>query len=314
MALTTIDPGAGVRSTVAALGLPRWERAWILACVEAYHLRAAAVVDGPHLFPFISIRGTQTCLPFTHHARDIGTLRNAHIEEIRAAASTGAVEIRAPHPLDADMPYHTAYDHFVLDLRDELWGRLGSRRRGKIRHATHSGVELRQGLDELSAFYRLYSAAITRMGTPPHAKAFLGGLAEALKEDALVVVAYAQTRPVAGAFLTRRNGRYVLEWSVCLQAYKRHYLSDMLVWRCAEAARESGGDSLDLGRAKRDTGLHRYKSSWPCRVAPLYYYSTDPRGHLRYQSRRARVASRLWRRLPVWFARAVGPRLRRSLP
>jgi len=85
--------------------------------------------------------------------------------------------------------------------------------------------------------------------------------------------------------------------------------------RTLPTRRLTGGSSgcFDFGRSTRDSGTYRFKAQWGAKEVPLYWcYILRPGDKipdLRPESPKYRLATALWRRLPVGIARLIGPRI-----
>ena len=75
---------------------------------------------------------------------------------------------------------------------------------------------------------------------------------------------------------------------------------------------------VDLGRCTPGSGNHEFKSRWGCEEKPLHwYYWLSPGAslpELRPSNPRYRLLVKLWKRLPLFVANRLGPRVVRALP
>jgi serine/alanine adding enzyme len=87
----------------------------------------------------------------------------------------------------------------------------------------------------------------------------------------------------------------------------------LLYWAMLEGACRLGATCFDFGRSTRDSGTHKFKKQWGAEDVPLHWHyllaeGQDPPGILpdspKYQS-----AVACWKKLPVWIACAIGPRI-----
>jgi lipid II:glycine glycyltransferase (peptidoglycan interpeptide bridge formation enzyme) len=86
--------------------------------------------------------------------------------------------------------------------------------------------------------------------------------------------------------------------------------NNLLLWEAIEWACSQGYQTLDLGRTARDNaGLMAFKRSWGAVEEPLpYYYAPRVAGlaATSEQSRKFRMLTACWRRLPLPVADALG--------
>ena len=75
---------------------------------------------------------------------------------------------------------------------------------------------------------------------------------------------------------------------------------------------------FDFGRSTVNAGTYRFKRQWGAEPDQLRWHYTLPPGaempELNPQSPRFRLATRVWQRLPLSVANALGPRIVKNLP
>ena len=86
--------------------------------------------------------------------------------------------------------------------------------------------------------------------------------------------------------------------------------------RKLEAARE-GLSRFNFGRCTPGSATHRFKSQWGAVDEPLFWYqgrTTRIAGTPSADSAKFRLATKLWKRLPLPLANVLGPQLVRYIP
>jgi hypothetical protein len=90
------------------------------------------------------------------------------------------------------------------------------------------------------------------------------------------------------------------------------------MWACIEEALVRGLARCDLGRSNRTSSQAETKREWGGREQDLFYCVAVEPGRIEagsaQESRSMRLASTLWKRLPLGLTRAIGPALARELP
>src|SRR5713101_7887656 len=81
--------------------------------------------------------------------------------------------------------------------------RLPKDTRYMIRKAAKGGLQTRQGLDQLSDFYRLFTQSMRRLGTPVFPRALFENLSQEFAREVDLLLVYADSKPVAGVFSFR---------------------------------------------------------------------------------------------------------------
>ena len=88
-------------------------------------------------------------------------------------------------------------------------------------------------------------------------------------------------------------------------------------WVFMEQMIARGVRVFDFGRCTPDSGNHPFKQQWGGRDLPLPWLQWSPRSVVSTPSPERpvyRVASALWRRLPLSMTKRIGPVLARQIP
>jgi FemAB-related protein (PEP-CTERM system-associated) len=218
----------------------------------------------------------------------------------------------APH--DARLKRHDVWVTAQLDLgrsSDELWNKLRSPMRTKIRQAQRSGLVADRGLDGLDAFYDVLSENMRRKGAPIYGLKFMQVLLDALGPRADVILLRHEGRVVSGALTAWFNDTMLVPFVSSRPAAFRLRPNNLLYWEIARRAIDLGLHTLDFGSSLRaSTGLE-FKESWKPRIEPIGSYVHAARGNapalVPVESAVARNAVKVWSHLPSRLASALGP-------
>jgi FemAB-related protein (PEP-CTERM system-associated) len=187
-----------------------------------------------------------------------------------------------------------------------------------IRKGEKAGLSVRHGLEQLESFYRLMTLNLRRLGTPAFPRSLFENLIQEYPKQIDLAVVYSGSKPVAGGmtFLFRDSAQPYYVGSE--EEAKITGANNFLWWQMIKHAAEAGRSEFDFGRSKNDSGNYAFKKKWnPC-IQPLDY-------QLRLVRRKSipnfsptnpkfKIASNLWRRLPLGLTRVLGPRLVRCFP
>ena len=114
-------------------------------------------------------------MPFLNYGGPLGTDTAArelvaHAEELAREQRVGLLELRCREPLPLDLPVSHRKITVILDLPpggpDAVWHGLTSNVRRKVRRAQKEGMSARFGLDQVTAFYDVFSHHMRDLGTP----------------------------------------------------------------------------------------------------------------------------------------------------
>jgi FemAB-related protein (PEP-CTERM system-associated) len=234
------------------------------------------------------------------------------------------VEFRHRHAIAdaAALPTNDFKVTSVLDLTDgveAIWkSKLHQNVRNKIRKAEKSDVTIRRGADELATFARVFAANQRDHGTPALPTAFFREVLARFGEDVNVYAAHHGGRPIAAKLTVDfRDTRYFI-WSASTRAGNQFAPVPAMNWTAIQDAAAKGLRAVDLGRSTKDTGSQSFKKYWGVNIEPLYWQyhlltrATMP--GLNVSNPKFDLAIRLWRRLPLFLTRWLGPPLARRLP
>jgi FemAB-related protein (PEP-CTERM system-associated) len=223
------------------------------------------------------------------------------------ASTTGAlaparekVTVVLALPDDSDVLFE---DHFRSKLRSQ------------IRRPMKEGMEARFGPDQREAFYDVFRRNMRDLGTPVLPRRFFALLAEVFGAHVEFGVVYHSDAPVAAGCGFHWGDEFEMTWASSLREFNRLSPNMLLYWRFMERSIAAGRTVFNFGRSTPGEGTHRFKLQWGGEDEPLHWLqwpaasgSPDP------ESPFFRVATRVWRRLPLPVAGWLGPRLARRIP
>jgi serine/alanine adding enzyme len=199
-----------------------------------------------------------------------------------------------------------------------LFGSLSSRLRNKIRAARKNGLRPEWGGGELlDAFYGVFAENMRDLGTPVYPRTFFANLLQHHPACKLLVLRDGE-EAIATTLLLPFREKVELPWIASRSASRRKYSTVLLYWSALEWVIENGYRRADLGRCTHGSGTYQFKMQWNCEETPLPWHYWLPQGRtvpeLRPDNPKYRVAIRLWKRLPLPVANALGPRIVRAIP
>jgi len=206
------------------------------------------------------------------------------------------------------------------DTKEELARRLGSKLRSQIRRSDRETPVLRTGRRELLAdFYAVFCSVMRDLGTPVYPRCFFESVLGALEEHVLLAVVYLRDRPVSGAFLVQWRDTLEIPWAATLHEVNRLSVNMRLYWEVLQLAIARGCRRFDFGRCTPGSGTYRFKAQWGAHPVQLYWQAwpadaREPAAAALGNRSRFDVAVKLWSRLPLWMANALGPHISPRLP
>lgn len=264
-------------------------------------------------------------MPFLNYGGPIGTPGGIQAL-VQEAVTLGLrdnvklMELRSRIPLPIDLPVSHRKITVVLKLRDTsdaTFKRFDAKLRSQVRRPQKEGVTVMFGSDQVEPFFHVFSRHMRDLGTPTQSKDFFERIASTFSDDAWFACAYLRGHPVAGGCGFRFGDEFELTWASSLREYNREAPNMLLYWALMERAIASGVTSFNFGRCTPGSGTHRFKMQWGGSEEPLWWYGASAEQNAKTPSPDDGAYSwgpRLWRRLPISVARALGPAIVRYIP
>ena len=217
------------------------------------------------------------------------------------------------HPLYATYPAELAPDP------DQLMSAYSSDHRNHIRKSLRKGFTIKFGhLDLLDDVYEGLAHSMHELGSPYHNKNYLRAMAETLGDKLEFSVLYGAGGELVGAgvFIFHDDVVTNLHANI-LRCFRSEYAGEFLYWSLIKRYCQKGFKIFDLGRSLIGSGNETFKIKWrPHRQLLAYWYALMP-GHalpdLNQKSPKFQFAIRVWKRLPSFLVRLLGPFLIKGL-
>jgi len=263
--------------------------------------------------------------PFVNYGGPLGAA--AAVRALSAAAVDRAqadgvklLELRCRGPLPIDLPVSHRKITVVLDLPtadpQALFKQFESKLRSQIRRPQKEGVTVRFGPDQVGAFFEVFAAHMRDLGTPTQPRRLFQTIAEVFP-DAWFGCAYLGDKPVACGAGFRWGNEFEMTWASSLYDYNKLSPNMLLYWSFMERALAEGVTLFNFGRCTPGVGTHRFKRQWGSRDEQLHWYQYAAGGAAATPSPDEGAYSwgpRIWRKLPLPVATALGPWIVRSIP
>jgi FemAB-related protein (PEP-CTERM system-associated) len=268
-------------------------------------------------------------LPFVNYGGPLGEAVGIRevVSRAVALAQVGRVkllELRSPQQLPVDLSVSHRKITVLLDLppgggsAEPVWQALPGKVRSQVRRPQKEGVSVTFGLDQLDAFYGVFSHHMRDLGTPVQSRGLFQAIAETFPDDVWFGCAYLQGRAIAAGCGFRWGDEFEMTWASSLREYNQIAPNMLLYWGFLERCVGLGVRRFNFGRCTPDSGTHKFKRQWGGRDEPLwwYQYTLDGAAAATPSPDDAAYAwgPRLWRHLPLPVANLLGPRIVRYVP
>jgi serine/alanine adding enzyme len=209
----------------------------------------------------------------------------------------------------------------LLRLPDDpevLWKEgLRSKVRSQVRRPMKEGLEVRFGTEQVGPFYQVFARNMRDLGTPVLPRRLFEALPSVFADAVRFACVYRHGEAVAAGCGFRFGGEFEITWASSLREHSRLAPNMLLYWRMMEKAIEDGAEVFNFGRCSPGGGTHRFKRQWggEDELLPWVVWSGDGADATpNPDESRYRLATRVWRRLPLPVASALGPHLARRIP
>lgn len=265
-------------------------------------------------------------MPFLNYGGPLGAddvrrcLVHAALQEAHRSGAD-LLEVRARDALDSALRPSARKVTVLLELpetTEELWeDRFSSRLRNNIRRPMREGMETRFGPGQCEAFYDVFARNMRELGTPVLPLRWFERIRDRLAEHAVFGAVYWKGQPVAAGCGFVWRGEFEMTWSSGLRKHSRRKPNMLLYWSFLEEMIRRRLRVFNFGRSTPGTGPHAFKLHWGGVDVPLPWGTWSPRGVAATPSPNRplyRVATEVWKRLPLFATNRAGPLLARKIP
>ena len=214
------------------------------------------------------------------------------------------------------------YSTYLIDLpgdAEELWGRFGTQHRKHTRQALKKGFKIQFGhLELLDDAYEVLARSMHELGSPYHSKKYLQSMGMLLGDQLEFAILRDANGTLAGAAVLAYQGSTATNLHAnILRDFRSSYAGEFLYWSMLEHYCQMGLQVCDMGRSLNGSGNELYKTKWRPRKVPLAYRYYLPKGghipELNQKSAKFQLAIRVWKLLPAFVVRSLGPPLIRGI-
>lgn len=241
--------------------------------------------------------------------------------EIAVQSRCDSMELRNTVPLVHDLHLRTDKVSMYLPLAPDskdVWKDLRHKTRNRVRKAEGVGFTVKVGGEEfLDEFYRVWTVRMRELGTPCYPCKLFSSILETFPSDVQIFLAVLNGVTTAVLFAYTFNDWVQCSWGAALRDYDNMGPNYVLNWEAIKYYCEKGMKWFDFGRSTIGSGQYTFKERWGAnRIDLCWQYWTPPGRCLvianpNDQKYRKRVE--MWKRMPLWMSRLIGPMISRSL-
>jgi FemAB-related protein (PEP-CTERM system-associated) len=320
------------------LASPYLQSAWLDVIHTAFgHQAIRLVAESPEgvvgVLPLVLFRSRvfgrfAVSLPFLNYGgvlADSPEVERALLDRaiaVTTAAGGTHLELRhtRQHFADLTPKRHKVAMHLALESSPEKqWDAIDRKIRNQVRKAEKSGLEAAiGGVELLPDFYGVFAHNMRDLGTPVYDVGFFREILTRFPEDSRLFTIRANGRPAAASLVHWHNGTIEVPWASAIREFNPLCANIFLYWQMVRFAAERGFRTFDFGRSTPDEGTFHFKKQWGAAPQELVWeYWTAP-GHplpqLNTKNPKFDLAIRVWQKLPIGVATAIGPHVVRNIP
>lgn len=313
-------------------------REWLDVIRNAFgHETKYLVAETPHgiagVLPLVFFRSRvfgrfSVSLPFLNYGGvladepDVETaLLNRAVEETRQAGGTH-LELRhtCQHFSELTPKRHkVAMDLVLAPAVEAQWGALDRKVRNQVRKAEKSHLHaISGGVELLPEFYQVFAHNMRDLGTPVYSLKFFQQVLTTFPDETRVFVVRVSGRPAAASLVHWYRDTIQVPWASALRAFNPVCANVFLYWQMVQFAVARGFRLFDFGRSTPGEGTFHFKKQWGAEPRELVWEYWTAEGHpvpeLNPKNPKFDLAIRVWQRLPLRVASALGPFVVRHIP
>jgi FemAB-related protein (PEP-CTERM system-associated) len=232
------------------------------------------------------------------------------------------VEFRNAHREQcATTPNVDRYVSFTQPLvpdENALLEALPKKTRNMVRKSLKQPFEMRYRSQDLEKFETLYAKSMRRLGTPCFPMKYFANLARNFGDMIDVREVWLNGKPMAASLNFMYKDDMHIYYAAADAEYNHLSPNTFMYFDHLRWAGAHGLKTFDFGRCKRNTGVFEFKRHWNTTMRELPYevvlIKRKELPNFSPVNSKFQLAIKVWRRVPLWLTRLLGPRLIRLFP
>jgi len=240
-------------------------------------------------------------------------------QELAVKLEVGHLEYRNVRPSHEDWLKKDLYVTFRKEILPDIEQNMlaiPKKQRAMVRKGIKAGLQ--SCIDEdIDRFFCAYSASVHRLGTPVFSKKYFRLLKKTFGKDCEILTITNEGRVVSSVLTFYFRDEVLPYYGGGTNEAREVAGNDFMYWELMRLACERGYRIYDFGRSKAGTGAFDFKKNWGFTPQALHY---------EYQLHRAKempdnnplspkfqLFIRMWQRMPLSLANALGPHIVKDL-
>jgi serine/alanine adding enzyme len=300
---------------------------------ETYYLVAREAGEIRGVMPLTRVHSRlfgnrMICQAFSNYGGGIATDSHAmgsmfaKARELALQQRCSSIEFRStemmPHGLRAQTGKVCMYLQLSQDP-DVMWHGFRSEIRNRVNKARKNNLVASEGgLELMDDFYNVYVTRMHELGTPCYPRQLMESVLKTFPDNTRLFVVRHGNKPIGAAFTFQYKGFAEIPWVATVSRYNGLAPNNLLYWTVISYYCRAGVHTFDFGRSSFGGATYEFKRRWGARAVDLHYqYWVAPNHQLSManpENPRYRWKVELWKRLPLWVTRQIGPLISAQLP
>jgi FemAB-related protein (PEP-CTERM system-associated) len=240
-------------------------------------------------------------------------------QELAAKLNVGHLEYRnleAHHTDWISKDLYVTFRKEMLPDPEQNMLAIPKKQRAMVRKGIKAGLQGTIDLD-VDRFFDAYAASVHRLGTPVFPKKYFRLLKEVFADECEILTITLEGRAISAVLSFYFRDEVLPYYGGGTSEAREVAGNDFMYWELMRRSCERGYRIFDFGRSKVGTGAFDFKKNWGFQPQPLHY---------EYQLHRSRelpdnnplnpkyqLFIKIWQRLPLSVANALGPHIVKDL-
>jgi serine/alanine adding enzyme len=252
---------------------------------------------------------------------DIAQMLIQRAQDVRADDGLSHIEIRtmqsglAKNSLDKKVS-------MVLELpsnNEDLEKNLGAKIRAQYKKTESYSPSVKFGkLELLDDFYNVFARNMRDLGTPVYSKTWFANILSEQNIKSTLIVVYMDNKPVSTGFLVGSNNILEIPWASTIQSANAKNANMWMYRQILSFAISEGYQYFDFGRSTLGAGTYKFKKQWGALAYAHHWYYVLPEGEtkpeLNPDNPKYKLVIFLWKLMPVWLTKIIGPQIIKHIP
>ncbi len=196
---------------------------------------------------------------------------------------------------------------------------LGTKLRAQYKKAEEYRPTYKIGkLDLLNDFYKVFSRNMRDLGTPVYGKNWFANILSSPAIKSTILIVYMDKKPVSAGFLVGNDVMLEIPWASTIQSANDKNANMWMYRHILSYAIAEGYKFFDFGRSTMGAGTYKFKKQWGALPYQHYWYyvlaSGNKKPELNPDNPKFRIFIFMWKLMPVWLTKIIGPQIIKQIP